>query len=129
MKAELIRTVLLRPYRRGMGPSFVLKVWDTREAFDGGPWIGGRARLSYRLTMHEPGKPVVVLFKGSDFGASPMHAIDSNATVAALLGFLTLRPGDTDADYFAGYTPEQKAFCDSHAEALSVEAYARFEEE
>ncbi len=42
------------------------------------------------------------------------------------MGFLTLRPGDTDPDYFEDYTPEQHAYCDAHAEALSCEVSARF---
>ena len=42
-----------------------------------------------------------------------MHADDADATLRALLGFLTLRPGDTDADYFDGYTQRQRAFCES----------------
>jgi hypothetical protein len=54
-----------------------------------------------------------VLFAGEDFRPSPMHADDSDATLRGLLGFLTLRPGDTDREYFADYTPAQRAFAAS----------------
>ncbi len=75
------------------------------------------------------GKPITtVLFEGEDFGCSPMHGIDSDATVAAIMAFLTLRPGDTDPEYFADYTPEQLAYCSEHAETLSCEVDCRFGE-
>ena len=61
-----------------------------------------------------------ILFAGDDFGCSPLHAIDSDECLRALLSFLTLRPGDTDAEYFAHYTPAQRAFADGDAEALSL---------
>jgi hypothetical protein len=37
------------------------------------------------------------------------------------MGFLTLKPGDTDSDYFAEYTPEQMDYCQRYAESLSCE--------
>lgn len=58
------------------------------------------------------------IFSGTDFRPSPLHAVDSDATAAALLSFLSLRPGDTDADYFAGYTPRQLDWRDARAEEL-----------
>jgi hypothetical protein len=51
-----------------------------------------------------------IIFEGEDFAGSPMDADDSDETVAALLTFLTLRRGDTDAEYFESYTPEQLAW-------------------
>jgi hypothetical protein len=42
-----------------------------------------------------------------------MHADDSLATVAACLSFMSLRPGDTDREYFKDYTPDQMAWCQS----------------
>lgn len=56
-----------------------------------------------------------VLFCGSDYGVSPMHSVDSDAALLGLLGFLTLRPGDTDSEYFTGYTPAQLAWAQSSA--------------
>lgn len=64
----------------------------------------------------------VVLFEGADFAGSPMHSDDSDACVRSLLCFLTLRPGDTDPEYFENYTDQQRAFCDSDAEELSLYA-------
>ena len=87
--------------------------------------LGVRVALGYRLNQVD-GNRRWTLFEGEDFGCSPLHAIDSDETIAALLGFLTLRPGDTDSEYFADYTPRQLEFCDQHAEALAWEAEVRF---
>jgi hypothetical protein len=59
------------------------------------------------------------IFAGEDFAGSQIHADDSDGTLRALLSFLTLRPGDTDRDYFANYTAVQWAFVREHAEWMS----------
>lgn len=76
----------------------------------------GQTTIGYRFH----GRDGKVIFAGEDFHGSPMHADDSDATLRALLGFLTLRPGDTDREYFEGYTPEQMAFARGDAERLSM---------
>lgn len=119
----ILRRVRFAPYRKGMGPTFALTVWlSSRIDRRGDPYLG------YRLTMNDNGKRSV-LFEGEDFGRSPMHAIDSDVCVAALMGFLTLRPGDTDAEYFDGYTDAQRDFAAAYAEALSAEVSFRFSED
>lgn len=115
-----IRTVHLRPYRAGAGPTFRLTTWDTGRT----DWRGV-SRLGYRLTQREHGR-TVTLFEGEDFCGSPLHADDSDATVSALLSFLTLRHGDTDLYYFASYTPAQWDYVHQHAEALSCYVSDRF---
>lgn len=40
--------------------------------------------------------------------------------MGALLGFLALRPGDTDAEYFERYTPEQLDFAAEHGDELQI---------
>lgn len=80
-----------------------LRTWDTHRTRD------GRTRIAYEL--RDPSG--AVLFAGDDFRPSPMHADDSDATLRGLLGFLFLRPGDTDAEYFAEYSPAQLAFANS----------------
>src|SRR4051812_40567617 len=61
-----------------------------------------------------------LIFEGDDFGCSPLHAIDSDAAVGGLLAFLSLKPGDTDPEYFESYTPKQMAFALAHGEDLSL---------
>lgn len=96
MTDDTLRDVLLeRGYR--------LRTWAT------GRTIGGKDRIGYELK----GPTGAVLFSGEDFGASPMHATDSDEALRALCGFLFLRPGDTDREYFDGYSAEQMAFAKS----------------
>jgi hypothetical protein len=80
-----------------------LEVWDT------GTTRRGKSALQYAFRDAAG----AILFAGDDYGCSPMHAIDSDAALLALLGFLTLKPGDTDSDYFEGYTPAQMAWAQS----------------
>lgn len=121
-----LRTVVFKPYRKGMGPVFTLFMWDTNKP-DGRHAM--RTLLGYRLRMSDPQHRVITLFQGEDFGPSPCFADDSDKAVAALMGFLTLRSGDTDSEYFKDYTPVQEAFAAEHAEALSAEVIARFGED
>ena len=125
-----LRRVIFRPYRKGMGPTFTLVTWDANARFD-----TGQHKIGYRLTMISDrlsagvvvGKRRTVVFEGEDCGVAPSNAIDSDSAIEGCMTFLTLRPGDTDADYFEGYTDVQKAFCDSHAETLSGEISARYQ--
>ena len=77
----------------------------------------GKSILAYQF--FEKDKKI---FEGDDFCCSPLHAIDSDETFKALLGFLTLRPGDTDEEYFDDYTERQMEFANEHAEVLSIYA-------
>ena len=78
----------------------------------------GQTVLAYELRLRDR-----VIFSGDDFAGSPLHADDSDATVGALLGFLSLRPGDTDREYFDGYTADQLEFAEEHGEELGIFAY------
>jgi hypothetical protein len=68
----------------------------------------GKSVLGYEFYDHG-----ALIFEGEDFHASPLHAIDGDEAVAGLLAFLSLRPGDTDPEWFEGYTPEQLAWVES----------------
>lgn len=100
-------------------PRFRLTVWNT-----GLTDRYGKQRLAYEFSMHQGRK--TVLFKGHNFYASPVCALDSDATMLAIMDVLTLKPGDTDKEYFANYTPEQLAFCARYAEVLNYEIWVRF---
>ena len=128
--SDCMRTVRFTPYRKGMGPTFTLKLFYL-----------GLDKIGYRLTMREHynsiggrilkhwhAKPETILFEGSDFRPSPLHSVDGDQTVKTLMTFLTLRPGDTDTEYFADYTETQKDYCSQHAETLSCEVMNRFGE-
>lgn len=88
------------------GEGFRLRLFD-----DGRRDQMGKSLLRYSFAdlEHDPGE----LFQGDDYGVSPMHAVDSPEAAAGLLSFLSLEEGDTDAEYFAGYTPAQRAWLET----------------
>lgn len=83
----------------------------------------GRIQYSYRLSRSDQ-----TIFQGHDFcsgaGAEPVVGALAHAA-GSLLGFLTLRPGDVEADYFDEYTRAQIAWRDEFAEELSLYAQDR----
>ena len=93
---ELLREVILET-------GHALSMWDT------GRTDRGRTVIGYEFSDAN-GKRI---FRGEDFRPSPLDADDSDETLRALLGFLTLQPGDTDADYFEAYSDEQREFAES----------------
>lgn len=97
---------------------FRLTMWDT-----GRRDHRGQAKIGYRFC--DRGK---LIFTGEDFCASPLHADDSRESVYALLGFLSCRPGDTDAEYFKEYTPDQMAWARSYRAELLGSLVFDFEE-
>lgn len=90
-----------------------LIVWDTNRVD-----TMGKSVLGYTFT--DPSG--TTLFEGEDFRPGMGMAIDSDESIRGLLGFLTLKPGDTDDEYFANYTPEQMAFAQGDAEQLQMYA-------
>lgn len=92
---------------------FTLLMWDTHRQ----DWRG-QTVIGYKLW--DNGK---LIFTGEDFAGSPMHADDSDEIVASVLGFLSLKPGDTDQEYFDRYTPEQLEWCEQRADELSLIAH------
>jgi hypothetical protein len=118
---EKVRTVRFRPYLKGKGPSFTLHLYDVNASDD-----AGRYGVGYRLMMGRK-----VIFECLDSKGCPYghHSVDGDKAVRNVMGWLTLKPGDTDADYFAAYSPEQLDFCRSYAEALQLEVMHRFGED
>jgi hypothetical protein len=96
-------------------PKDILKIWK-RNGYRLTLYYQGSNRLGYRFS--DQGK---MIFQGEDFKPSPLYAIDSLAAVYGLLSFLSLRPGDTDKEYFKDYTPDQINWCTSiRAEYLAL---------
>lgn len=75
------------------------------------PWNG--ERWHYELYCADQ-----LIFIGTDLGG-PSGATEDEMACAAI-GFLTLRPGDTDDEYFSDYTPHQCVWRDEYAEELSM---------
>lgn len=119
MKKDILRRAKFSPYRKGMGPTFTVVLWDTGRSDN-----RGQSVLGYKLSSSKDGE----IFKGEDFAGSPMHAIDSDKTICSLMSFLTLKPGDTDREYFANYTQKQMRFAEEFAESLQMAVIDRYGE-
>lgn len=89
---------------------FTLETWDTNRRDE-----YGKSILGYCLRDKDRKR----IFAGEDFCCSPCHCVDSNESLHGLLTFLTLRPGDTDDEYFQDYTSAQLRFADEYGEELS----------
>lgn len=114
---------ILREIDFDCGPGFHLITWDTHRR-PTAPRSICETYIGYELRTGDE-----VLFTGEDFLCSPLHAIDSDKSMACLMGFLTLRPGDTDEEYFKDYTQAQLDYCQEYAEALSCEVMSTLGEE
>jgi hypothetical protein len=71
-------------------------------------WRGGRAHYNYTLSLDGH-----TLFTGSDWSPSPMDDPYSIGGLVSLLGWFTIKPGDTDDEYFMKYTDAQLAWANS----------------
>lgn len=126
-KRDIIRTVVFSPFRRGMGPRFTLRLWDT-----GNNDIYGKSCLGYQLTYAKDngnGYTTVKVFEAEDFYPSLMYPIDGDKCIVSLMNFLCLQKGDTDEEYFKDYTEVQCHFRDTYAEDVAMAVLHRFGEE
>jgi hypothetical protein len=87
---------------------FRLEMYDTYQT------RFGKSVLAYEFYHDDE-----LIFSGRDYGPSPMHTIDGDESVAGLLAFLSLKPGDTDREYFDDYTPAQLAWARQYGEELA----------
>jgi hypothetical protein len=81
-----------------------LLLWDTHRT------QGHKSVLGYAFYTDRP-EPLFV----GEFSCPQSVAIDSNSTILSRLSFLTSRLGDTDEEYFDGYSEAQLEWRDSSA--------------
>jgi hypothetical protein len=83
----------------------------------------GHTRIDVEVRMG--GKTIFP--RGATYCAVPSGTTtDGTYAKELVLSLVALKPGDTDADYFADYTPEQLAFAEEYGEGLSCEAQFRY---
>jgi hypothetical protein len=80
--------------------------------------------IGYRL-MRTNG----TIFEGRGYRPGAGIAHDSDDAVRGLMGFLTLRPGETDKEYFENYTSHQMGFALCEAEELAMVVRDRYGDE
>lgn len=101
------------------------RIWEEESLMDGKPYrlemwyLGtyplewGRVRVGYRFHHGEE-----LIFEGDEYSPSPSMVFDGDESVAGLLGFFGVRPGDTDPEYFEDYTERQLEWVARHADTL-----------
>lgn len=96
----------------------VVKAWEKPDAYNDG-------HRGIELEVRHGGKvifPRGVLYCGVPAGTS----IEGVAARELALSTVGMRPGDTDEEYFASYTPEQRAWALEYGDAISTERSARY---
>lgn len=79
--------------------------------------LADRPRYVYAVTEYGQRDPIFSgIMGGPAWGTWPK--VEEMAL--SVLSWVTTRPGDTDAEFFEGYTEDQLAWVDEHAEALAM---------
>jgi hypothetical protein len=86
--------------------------------------------LDTRMIFRPTGKQSSVVFnKGDTWCGIPSHqSIDGDNAKECVTSLFTMKPGDTDDDYFAAYTPEQLEWVEANAEELGMLKEERYGE-
>lgn len=98
-----------------------IRAWENNKYF-------GTNHTQLDLELKCDGK--VIFPRGSMWIGVPGHqAIDSWQAKEQATSTFCYKPGDTDADFFKDYTPEQLDFVNSLGEELLLEKMSRWEEQ
>lgn len=117
---ELMRSEGFSQFTRDREINFEVRLYDLGEP---------SSHLGHTSVGYELERDGTVLFQGRDFRVPGHVAIDSDKALESLMSFLCLQAGDTDAEFFDNYTPEQLAFRDEEAESLYLEVELMFGED
>lgn len=121
MTRELLRRFRFKPYRKGLGPTFTVEVFDANER------RGHHNQLETRLVMHENGKSTVI-FEDFSTGVPGHQCVDSPEALSHACRSVCIKPGDTDEEFFSDYTQEQRDWASQYGENLEIEMMMRFGE-
>ena len=98
-------------------PTIIVRAWET----------GFQSPNHTRLDIEVRQGGAVIFPRGSLWCGIPSHqSIDGIDAKECVLGLVSMRPGDTDSDYFDSYSTDQLAWANEFGEALSWEREARY---
>ncbi len=108
--------------------TLVVTAWDDGPR-DSHQRIDVEAALLWDDGVHKRKQRTVIFAKGDTYCGLPCgKCTDSDDAKELVLSLLAMKPGDTDEDYFASYTPEQLEFATSYGDELSLVALDRYGE-
>lgn len=102
--------------------------WDANHCDSTGH---NRIDVQARLCWTENGKrrTRTIFKRGQTWCATAAgHSVDGDTAKELVLSLLAMKPGDTDADYFASYTAEQLDFARTYGDDIRCEAMHRYGE-
>lgn len=86
-------------------------------------------RVDVAAILVKDGNRQVIWTRGTNYIGIPAHqTIDGTYAKAAALRHLAMKPGDTDADYFEGWTDTQLEFADTYGDEIRMIAEWRYGE-
>lgn len=94
--------------------------------FDAG--FDNRGAVKYRAQVKVGGKVLFPVDGPLNGSFSPMWACDGDEAKEHVLFHLATKPGDTDDDFFNGYTPEQLAFVEANSDEVTMAKLDRYGE-
>lgn len=97
--------------RSGSNPYGWTSGWDS----------AGRVKLTCEVKQGSE-----VIFPAGQLRCALHGCSDGIEAKELVMSLVAMRPGDTDADYFADYTPEQLEWVTAHGEALGMEREHRY---
>lgn len=78
-------------------------------------------------SKHHRTASVVIFPRGATYCAVSLHtSLDGYAAKELVTSLIAMKPGDTDAEYFVGYTQEQLDWVECYGEELNCERQARY---
>jgi hypothetical protein len=115
---DLNHLFTLRVAVRRTGPLVVIHAFDGNHT---GPHGHSRIDVEVRLGGR------VIFPRGATWCGVPAGTcMDGIEAKESVLSLVAMKPGDTDEDYFADYTPEQLAFAEEYGESISLERETRY---
>ena len=121
---ELVRTLHVKPYIPGL-PWFRVEIYDPNE------WDSrGAPVVWWRLYKHQKGHKPVLVFDGLEephkWRCAGWFSVDGDEAAECVLNSASIRPSDTDREFFDGYSPEQLAFAEEYGESIGMVNWDRF---
>lgn len=100
-------------------PLVVINAFEGRDA--GRARVVGGSHNQIDVEVRQGGR--VVFPRGQIYcGLPTFKSIDGPDARELVLSLVAMKPGDTDADFFAHYTPEQLAWAERHGDGVSYAA-------
>lgn len=111
--SSVLRNVRIESPLRDHAP-LRLMTWDTGKTYE--PW---RTRIGVALYRGDESEPLIVSYFGMGMGKT----IDGDESLVVALSTVCMRQGDTDAEFFADYTPRALEWAESYeCEVLQCDA-------